>query len=90
MNYQEHDAYTNPAKSMSSLFEKFQIGREETKHSYEFQEVCVDLEKDFGKLVWTLPYKTWVTEHNLRKAGEIARKRGIKKYPYLVGILKKL
>ena len=62
----------------------------ETKHDFEFQEVCEDLEKDFGKLVWTLPYKKGVTEFNLKKAGDIARKRGILKFSYLLGILKKL
>lgn len=61
-----------------------------TKHEYEYQEVCEDLQKDFGKLVWTLPYKKGVTEFNLKKAGAIARKRKILKFRYLVGILNKL
>jgi len=63
---------------------------EKTVHEYEYQEVCADLEKDFGKLVWTLPYKKGVTEFNIKKAGAIARKRGILKFNYLVGVLNKL
>lgn len=62
----------------------------ETKHNYEYQEVCEDLERDFGKLVWTLPWKKGVTEYKIKRAGEIARKRGILKFGYLVGIINKL
>jgi len=76
-------------KSTSDLF-KNRIIKKETAHDFEFQEVCVDLAKDFGKLVWTLPYKKGVTEFNLRKAGQIARQRKILKFNYLVGILNKL
>lgn len=61
-----------------------------TKHSFEFQEICEDLQTDFGKQVWVLPYKKFCTEWKLREAGRIARKRGIKKFPYLIGIIKKL
>ena len=88
----EFDNNSVETKSISSLFLNYQIGREQTKHEFEFQEVCEDLQKDFGKLVWTIPYKNkpWVTEHNLRKAGEIARKQGITNVPYLIGIMKRL
>jgi len=75
---------------MQSLFANYQLGREQTKHEYEFQEVCEDLAKDFGKLVWTLPYKKNVTEYKIKEAGRIARARGVKKFPYLMGIIKKL
>lgn len=89
-NIKEYDAYANEPKQMSALLEKFKIGRHETKHEYEYQEVCSDLQKDFGKLVWTLPYKEGVTEYKIKEAGRIARQRGILKFNYLVGILKKL
>lgn len=62
----------------------------QTKHKYEFQEVCSDLEKDFGKAVWALPYKPWCNEYKLREAGRIARERGVLKIGYLIGIIKKL
>lgn len=77
-------------KSMESLFKDFNVGREETKHQFEYQETCEDLQKDFSKLVWTLPFKPFVTEYKLKKAGEIARRRGIKDFRYLVGVIKKL
>lgn len=61
-----------------------------TKHNYEFQEICEDLQKDFGKAVWSLPHKPYCTEHKLREAGEIARKRKVYTIGYLIGIIKKL
>lgn len=61
-----------------------------TKHEYEFQEVCEDLQTDFGKGVWSLPYRKGVTEYKLAEAGKIARKRGIKTIAYLIGIMNKL
>ena len=73
-------------EKLSSLFGELKP----TKHDFEYQEVCVELEKDFGKLVWTLPFKPFVKEFKLREAAKIARKRGILKFGYLVGILKKL
>jgi len=86
----EYEAYGNEPKQMSALLDKFKIGREKTNHEYEFQEVCSDLQKDFGKQVWTLPYKEGVTEYKIKEAGRIARQRGVLKFPYLLGILKKL
>lgn len=88
----DDESYTKKPKSMSSLFEKFEIGREQTKHQYEFQEICADLEKDFGKRIWTLPHqnKPYITNHNLRKAGQIARSRNITTINYLIGIMKNL
>ena len=85
MNYEQPN-FTQ----ISNILDKYQLQQKEAKYDYEYQEVCSDLQKDFGKLVWTLPYKSWVTEYKLRKAGEIARQRGVKKFPYLVGIIKRL
>ena len=73
-----------------TLFGNVLTREKTTKHNHEFQEVCEDLQKDFGKLVWTLPYKVGITETKLRRAGEIARKRGILKFNYLVGVIKNL
>ena len=90
-DYKEYDeAYTNEPKQMSTLLERFNIGRDETKHNFEYQEVCSDLEKDFGKLVWTLPYKKGVSEYKIKEAGKIARQRGVLKFNYLVGIINRL
>lgn len=79
--------YSGP-KSIKDM--KFSFATVETKHHYQFQEVCADLEKDFGKAVWSLPFKEGFTEHKLKKAGAIARKRGIHSLAYLIGIVKKL
>ena len=63
---------------------------QETNHEYEFQEICEDLQEDFGKAVWSLPHKVWCTEFKLKRAGEIAREREILKFGYLIGIIRKL
>jgi len=48
------------------------------------------LEPIYGKIIWNLPYKVGVTEHKIKEAHEISKKRGITTYPYLLGILRKL
>ena len=90
MKHKEFEPQHNAPKSMATLFDNFQIGRQKTKHEHEYQEICEDLQKDFGKLVWTLPYKKNVTNYKLKEAGAIARKRGITTIPYLIGVMKKL
>lgn len=61
-----------------------------SKHLYEYQELCEELAKVYGRLVWTLPHKVGFTEHKIRRAHQIASERGITKFAYLVGIIKKL
>lgn len=75
-------------KALATLFDQHQP--QASRHEFEFQEVCTDLERDFGRAVWSLPHKANVTEFKLREAGRIARERGIKKFAYLVGVLKRL
>ena len=77
------------ASELFDLRDTFELVKE-TNHEFEYQEVCTELEKDFSKLVWTLPFKKGYSEFNLKKAAGIARKKGILKFNYLVGILKKL
>lgn len=62
----------------------------ESKHQFEFQEVCKELEKTYGKLVWTLPYKSGFTEYKIREGHRIATERGIQTFQYLYGIIRKL
>jgi len=62
----------------------------ETKHDFEFQEVCTELEPIYGRGIWRLPFQPGVTEYKIREAHSIASKRGIQKYGYLIGIIKKL
>ena len=61
-----------------------------TKHEFEFQEICEQLEPTYGKIIWTLPHRKGVTEYKLREAAKIAKKRGKENVPYLMGIIKKL
>lgn len=61
-----------------------------SKHEYEYQELCSELEPIYGKLVWTLPHRKGVTEYKLREAHKIATKRNTFTIPYLYGIIKKL
>lgn len=64
--------------------------RPTTKHQWEYQEVCEQLQPIYGKGVWTIPYMKGVTEYKLREAAKIAKQRGIYKLAYLIGIIKKL
>lgn len=67
------------------------IGTQRSKHDYEFQEICSELEPKYGKRIWRLPYLAFVTEHKMRRAAEIAKERGKEgDFGYLVGIIKKL
>ena len=61
-----------------------------TKHDFEFQEVCEELEPIYGKVVWTLPHKKGVTEYKIKEAHKIAIKRKKVNYAYLYGIIKRL
>ena len=87
---QYNDAPNVKTKSIKDSLARFQVGAQKTKHEHEFQEVCSDLEPHYGKVIWTLPYKAGVTEFKIRKAHEIAMSRGIVKFGYLMGIIKKL
>lgn len=60
------------------------------KIEFEFQELCLEMEKIYGKLVWTLPYKRGFTEKRIRKAHEICKNKGKEGFPYLMGVLNKL
>lgn len=78
---------------MQNLFANIDLSTykvKETKHKHEFQEVCEELEPIYGKLIWTLPHKVGFTEFKIREAHRIAKERGVTKFAYLYGIMKKL
>lgn len=68
----------------------FELPKSKSKHKFEFQEICEELEHIYGKLVWTLPHKVGFTEYKIRKAHQIATQKKITKINYLIGIIKKL
>lgn len=74
----------------TALLSKYLIPKEKPKYKYEYTELCSELEPVYGKVIWTLPHRAGFTEYKIRKAHEIAKKRGITKIGYLVGIIKKL
>jgi len=88
MKHHEFEEQTNGGKDIKTLFEGYVFKK--TKHEYEFQEVCSDLQAIYGKAIWTLPFKEGVTEFKIRKAHEIAQRKGVKNFAYLYGIIKKL
>lgn len=57
---------------------------------FEYQELGKQLEPTYGKRIWSLFHKSGVTEDKVRRASEIAKRRGIETFAYLVGIIKKL
>ena len=58
------------------------------KVEYEFQDLCLELQPIYGKVVWSLPYK--YSEAKIRQAAKIAKQNNKQTFAYLVGILKKL
>lgn len=61
----------------------------ESKFSFEYQELCSEMEKYIGKSCWTLPYKPGFTESKIRRAFEIAKQKNIITLPYIIGIIKR-
>lgn len=76
---------------MQNIFENFKLPeRKNDKIQFEFQELGKELQPIYGKGIWALFYKVGFTEFKIRKAHEIARKKGINTVGYLIGIIKKL
>lgn len=63
---------------------------EPSKHEHEFQELGVELEPIYGRGIWPVFYRPDATEYKIRTAHEIAKKRGITKLNYLIGVIKRL
>lgn len=62
----------------------------QSKHKFEYQEVCEELEPTYGKLIWTLPHKVGFTEYKIREAHKVCIKRNILTFKYLYGVLRKM
>lgn len=70
------------------------------KVDYEFEAVCLEMEKALGgrenlletekARIWSMPHKLWFTENKAWQAIDIMKKRGKKSVGYLEGIIKKL
>lgn len=76
----------------TSYLEKFkpETARAGPKVDFEFQAIGLELQPYYGKKIWSLFYKPGMTEDKVRRAHEIAKKRGVMKYGYLIGVLKNL
>lgn len=61
----------------------------ESKFSFEYQELCSEMEKYIGRSAWVLPYKPGFTESKIRRAFEIAKQKNIVTLPYIIGIIKR-
>lgn len=68
----------------------FTLPVEKSKHKFEYQELAEELQKVYGRAIWSLFHKVGFTEHKIKKAHEIAVQKGITKLPYLIGIIKRL
>lgn len=60
----------------------------ESKFSFEFQEICSEIEKYIGKKAWLLPHMAGFTESKIKRAFEIAKRKNILTFPYIIGIIK--
>jgi hypothetical protein len=77
----------NPISSITSSYE---LKKPTSKHKHEYQELCTQLEKYFGKLVWTLPHKPGFTENRIRQAARACwrqKKVGEKYFGYLYKVI---
>ncbi len=68
----------------------FELPKVKSKHRFEYQEICEELAKTYGRQIWILPSKPFFTEYKLRQAHKICQQRNILTFRYLVGVLKKL
>lgn len=72
---------------ISDIIKDYKV--EKTKHKFEFQELCTELEPIYGKAIWSLVYRVGFTEYEIRRAHKIAQDKGIIKLAYLIGIIKR-
>ncbi len=63
---------------------------QDSVHDYEFQELGVELEPIYGKLIWTIFYKPNVTEYKVRQAHRICQQKGKKSVWYLLAVVKNM
>lgn len=57
---------------------------------FEYQSLCQENEKYFGKGIWALPHRVGITDTKLREAIEIAKRKEKTTIAYLIGILRNL
>jgi len=70
------------------LEKKFEKPRAGPKIDWSFQEIGVEMQKVYGKKVWSLFYK--YPEGKIREAWKVAQKRKILSFNYLIGIINNL
>jgi hypothetical protein len=64
--------------------------RPTSKHAFEYQELCEQLQPIYGKAIWTVPHLVGVNEYKIREAHKVCVRRGILRLPYLIGVIKKM
>lgn len=60
----------------------------EKKIDYEFQQMGIELEPFYGKVIWSLFYKYPLEK--IRDAHKVCVERGVMKLAYLIGVIKNL
>lgn len=77
---------------IKDLFNKYDLIRVDkfNKINFEFQQLCLENEKLFGRAIWTLPFQKGVTDEVLREAVKICEKNGVTTFPYLKGVIKRI
>ncbi len=68
----------------------FRVGDVKANDEFEFQEVGVELEPYYGKLIWTVFYRADATERRVREAHKVCLKKKIFNIAYLIGVMKRL
>lgn len=70
--------------------EKFEFKPVESKRKvdFEFQQIGIELEPFYGKVIWSLFYKYPLVK--IRDAHKVCVERGIITVKYLIGVMKNL
>lgn len=63
--------------------------KKESKVNFEFQELGLELQPIYGKVIWSLFHKVGFTEQKIRRAHEVCKQKGILKLAYLIGCVKR-
>lgn len=77
--------------SIGSTLAGYQIKVPQGKHKFEYQELCTQLEKYWGKRVWMLPHRSGFTENRIRHAARECwkmKKVGPQYFGYLFAVIR--
>lgn len=67
---------------------KFETKKSEKKIDFEFQQLGIELEPFYGKVIWSMFYRYPLVK--IQDAHKVCVERGITKLAFLIGVMNKL